>query len=466
MSITVNPFKFQTAKTFDKSKNDRDVHASECPIADTNMHLNTKIVKFGPKVVQSASLLDTCAYIQAKKQTMILFKVKSAKDNITKLFKTNGRVSPATSNLGRFSIPSVQQHCVQDVHPSPPLLTSMSQSAISRVRVVTVFDSPPSGHTRLEANTSLGAYSEHVVAEDVEDFISVSRCVAEAPSPSSPARLLTAPEFPRTLPSTFLPNELHRINEEVGNTDVDAEGAHAEPKKPTVSSSCVPLTTSNSQARYDATLAADFATFSFDSDLIQEWSDEVEREKQARMDAHFAYVSEALAVPFPKLSAYFSTDSPASFTVDKDESLSKPSPVKTETSETNTSSADSSLVTSVDAEENRFQLSPTVLRGLRRVRNHENLRAITDCSDSFSDQSCWSFDLGLSDSPAAGSKTGALRRSVKCNDLRRSFLLESGRCYTPSREIVTSKNRLSSFWRLGDPVLPARAHPQGVHFFM
>lgn len=332
-----------------------------------------------------------CTSIQAKRQTKIVSKVKSARDNITKLFKTNGRV--------------------------------------------TVFGSLPSEQTRLEAVTSLVAYSEHVV-EHVENFVSILQNVAEAPSPPSPVRLLTAPEPQRSPRSAFLFNELHTIEEEVGNP----EDAELEPKKLAVSSSCGPFPTSDSEAKYDAMLASEFATFSFDSDDIQEWSDEVERGKQARMDAHFVYVSEALAAPVPKLSAYFSTDSPADFTtVDKDESISEASPVKTETSETNTSSADSSLVISVDAEESRPQFSPTIFRGLRRVSNHEdlkvyllryhhcisfltssiqNLQATTDCSDSFSDLSCWSLDLGLSDSHAVGSKTGVLRRSVKCNDLR------------------------------------------------
>ena len=328
---------------------------------------------------------------------------------------------------------------MQDVHPTPSS-TSVSQRAISRVRVVAVLDSLPSGHTRLEAITSLVAYSEHAVEEHVDNFLSILRCVAEAPSPSSPARLLTVPESQRRFSSTFLLNELHKIEEEVENAEVDAEGVRMEPEELAVSSPCGSLTTSDSETRYDEMLAAEFATFSFDSSDIQEWSDEVEREKEAKMVAHFAYVSEALAVPVPKLSAYFATDSPADFiTVEMDEFTSDPSPVKTVTSETNTSSADSSLVTNVDADEDRAPLFPMILRGLRRIRSHDdlrvcllqyhyfisfltssiqNLQVIADCSDSFSDLSCWSFDLGPSDSTAAGSEAGVLRRSVKCNDLR------------------------------------------------
>jgi hypothetical protein len=466
---SVNPFKFQTEKIFE---DDRDVHAGECPIADINMHLNKKAVKFGTpipddipseakrsestasrvisenysyltlvlqKVVQPSSLLDTCTDTQAKKQTKILSKVRSAKDNIAKLFKTTGRVSPAIANLGPFAIPRGRQHGVQDVHPSPPW-TSTSQRAISRVRVVTVLDSHPSGHTRLEAITSLVAYSEHAVEEHVDDFLSVLRCVAEAPSPSSPAQCLTVPETQRRLPSTIFLNELYKIEEEVENPEVGAEGVSMEPEELAVSSPCGSLTTSDSETIYDEMLAAEFATFSFDSNDIQGWSDEVEREKEAKMVAHFAYVSKALAVPVPKLSAYFATDSPADFTtVERDEFFGDPSPVKTVTSEANTSSADSSLVTSVDADEDRASLSPIILRGLRRIRSHDdlrvcllqyhyfisfltssiqNLQVMTNCSDSFSDLSCWSFDLDPSDPTPAGSKAGALRRSVKCNDLR------------------------------------------------
>lgn len=316
-----------------------------------------------------------CTDIQAKKQTEILSKVKSAKDNITKLFKTNGRVSPAISNLDPLAISYVQYHCVQDVHSSPLLLTSISQNAIPRVRGVMVSDSHPSKQTRLEVVNSLVACSEHVVGEHVEDSVSVPPSIAEAPSPSSPTQLPTAPESQRTHRSMFLLNELHTIEEEVGNPEVDSEGVHLEPKKLAVSlSSCGSLPTSDSEAKYDGMLAAEFATFPVSWDDIQEWTNEVEKAKQAKMDAHFAYVSEALAVPVPKLSAYFSTGSPIDFTVDKDEFINHPSPVKTEISETNTSSADSSLVTCVDAEESRPQFSPTVLRGLRRVRSHEDLK--------------------------------------------------------------------------------------------
>lgn len=143
----------------------------------------------------------------------------------------------------------------------------------------------------------------------------------------------------------------------------------------TSSSSCGPLTTSNSEANYDAMLASEFTTFSFNSNDFQEWSDEVEREKQAKMDAHFVRVSEALAVSVPKLSAYLAADTPANFTIfDGKEFISDPSPVKTETSVMNTSSGDSSLVTSVDTEEDRSQLSSITFRGLRRVRSYENLK--------------------------------------------------------------------------------------------
>ena len=254
---------------------------------------------------------------------------------------------------------------MQNAHPSL-LLNSFSQNDIPRVRVVTVFDSPSSRQSRLETISSLVAYSEHVVEEHVEDFACILQNVPEAPSPPSPEQFLTTPESQRIPRLPFLLDELPTMEEVV-----DVDGALLEPTKPAMSSSCGPLSTSDSEAKYDAILAIEFATFSFDSDDIQEWSDEVERRKQAKMDAHFAYVSEALAVPVPKLSAYFSTNNPADFT---DEPISDSSPAKTEVSETSTSSADSSLVTSVYTEESRPRLSPNIFRGLRRVRNHEDLR--------------------------------------------------------------------------------------------
>ncbi|KAG6373313.1 hypothetical protein JVT61DRAFT_6452 [Boletus reticuloceps] len=381
-------------------------------------------------VVQPSFLLDACMDTQAKKHTKILSKIKSTKNNITKIFKMTGRVSPSLLNICPFAL-SVRQHCVQEVHQS--LSLKSISSPISRSRGTTELDLPSSEQqTRLVATTSLIAYGEHVAKEYVDTF-SILRCVIEAPSLSSLAHFLTVPDSSRTPSSTILLNELPTIEEAVWNPVIDAEGV--EPKPLIASSPRAPLTTSGSEEKYDAILAAEFANFSFHSNDTREWSDDVEREKQARMDAHFTSVSEALAVPVPRLSAYF-TDSPVDFTtVDKDEFISDLFPVKTENSETNTSSADFSLVTRVDAEEDRSQSSLVMLRGLRRVRNYEDLRVrlllyhhyvsfltssvqtlqvIADCSDSFSDLSCYSLDLG----PDSIIAEGALRRSVKCNDLR------------------------------------------------
>jgi len=278
------------------------------------------------------------------------------------------------SRLSRYSEPRasrhlpLRRHAVQDVHP-PPSLTSVSPLATPGICVVTVLDSLPSGKTRLEAITSLVTYNDHVVEECIDDFFSILRCVAEAPSSSSQAQLLTISDSQRTPDSTLLLNELHTI-EEVENPEVDAGGVDIEPRMSSTVT-CRPLTTSDPEAKYDAMLAAHFATFPFDSNDIQEWFDEVEREKQAKMDVHVAYVLKALPVPVPKLSAHFATDSPANLTtVEEDEFISDRSPVKVETTETNTSSADSSLVTSADAEEDR----PMILHGLRRVKHHEDLR--------------------------------------------------------------------------------------------
>ena len=45
MNITVSPFKFQTAKIFEKCKKDQEVHAGDGPTADINIHSNKKIVQ-------------------------------------------------------------------------------------------------------------------------------------------------------------------------------------------------------------------------------------------------------------------------------------------------------------------------------------------------------------------------------------------------------------------------------------
>ena len=388
---SASPFQFQSAKFFGRSEVDRGVHTGEYPIAGIDIHIDMKIVEFGTAVTDDIPLtakrpentasrainiaanrslpLDIRTDTQAEKQTNILIKVKSAKDNISKLCKTaTGRVSPTIPNPG----PCVRQHGTQNVYP-PPTLTPISQGPISGICDVPRSGSLPSEKSRLAVVTSLVAYSEYAAEEHVDEFICISRCAAEAPSLLSPAQLLKVSESQRIPPSAILLNELPTIEEE--DSESDDEGLHMESKVLITSSSCAPLTTSGSEAKYDAMLAAEFATFSFDSKDIQEWSDEVEREKQAKMDTHFAYVSEALVVPVPKLSAYFVTGSRAEFpTVDRDEAIGAPSPVKTENSETNTSSADSSLVTSVDAEEDRPQVSPVILRGFRRVRDYEDLK--------------------------------------------------------------------------------------------
>lgn len=372
----------------------------------------------------------------------IVSKVRSAKDNIIRVFRTNGLVAPSISNLDAFVIPGVHQYRVQDVHSSPPLLTSISQSPTPRGGTLPVLDPLLSRKTGLETRkfALLVIYRDREAEERVEDFVFILRSVAEVPSPSSSVHLLTPSHRLHTLPSTFY--KVH-TNEDARNSKVDAEGMYMEPSRLAISSSCAHLRASDSEARYDAILAAEFAAFSPDSGDILEWSDKVEREKQARMDAHFAYVSEALAVPVPKLSAYL-TDSPADFNVDTNRFGDDPSPLKTESLETNTSSADSSLLTITDTEESRPSL--TIVRGLRRVRNHADLRVrclfqyctsfltlntqnphlAKDCSDSWSDLSNWSLDLGLSDSAGIGTKQGALRRSVRCNDLRVCFPLGYG----------------------------------------
>lgn len=91
------------------------------------------------------------------------------------------------------------------------------------------------------------------------------------------------------------------------------------------------------------------------------------------MDAYFAYVSDALAVPVPKLATYLA-DSSANFTdTDEDGFINHPSPFRTESSEANTT-AGSSLVTSIDRVESRP--STPVVWGVRRVKIYGDLRSL------------------------------------------------------------------------------------------
>ncbi|KAG9315149.1 hypothetical protein JVU11DRAFT_4272 [Chiua virens] len=436
MNIVSNTFTPRTTKIFGKRKNGRAAHVGDRLDTDIINHheqrnsqprylhrrrpMSGKAVrergKWNHLIIRSPSLLEMCTVtnIRTKKQTKIFYSVKLARDNLTKLFKPTGRASAVVSD----DLPSaILSPCVQDVHPF-----SASRDSASRVCIVKESDSLSSGKTGSEAIASLITHTNSLeTGEHVENF--------EHASLQLPTRPPTALGFRHSHPHRFPINELYTIEEEIrlGDPAVDVDVVHTEPEELPASSLRIPLTTSDSQANYDAMLAADVATFSFHSDDFVGWSDQVEKGKQGRKDSYFA--SMVWAVPVPKFSAYFSPAIPSEFTAaDLEESvISEPSPFKSERSDTSALSGDSSVPTSFDTEESPRQVLPAIIPGLRRIGSHEDLRSLhflaaLACSDSHEPEDMsLSFDLSPSRSPAIGDKTGALRKSVRCNDLRKSF---------------------------------------------
>lgn len=251
MTINVaKPFKSQTAKIFDKSKIGQDAYAGErFSSADVSLYSVKKIFKFGTttavvddnlskpkplehvvsrtiaanclystvvhqKAVQSSSLFDVCADICVDKQKKILSKVKLAKNNITKLFKSTGHASVAVSCSDPFAIPSVEHRTTNDdsFSLSPP---SILQHVKPEAPVATACESAPNS----EVISFPIAYGENEVDEHIED--SAAFCsLAKAPSPSSAGQLFATPESPlSTLPSTFFLGELHAIEAEDGSAE-------------------------------------------------------------------------------------------------------------------------------------------------------------------------------------------------------------------------------------------------------
>ena len=174
MTINIaNLFKSQGAKTFDKRKIGRDVHAGEC-FANVNINSGKKIFKFGTittvvddslsklkplervvsrtapttywhltlvlqRVVQSSSLFKK-----------ILSKVKSAKDNIAKSFKPTGRwcVSEAVACIDLFAIPSVE-HRTPNHHSSTLIPPSILWHVEPKVQAVNAYGFIPPCQTSL-----------------------------------------------------------------------------------------------------------------------------------------------------------------------------------------------------------------------------------------------------------------------------------------------------------------------------
>ncbi|KAH0833197.1 hypothetical protein J3R83DRAFT_12228 [Lanmaoa asiatica] len=384
----VNPFKSQTAKTFDKSKIGRDMHVGDCfPSADVNLYSGKKFFKFGTtttvmdgdlpklkslehaKVVQSSSLFNACTGIHAEKQKKILSKVKSAKKNITKLFKTTGRVAAAVPCIDPFAIPSVE-HNTTDDH-SPSLSLSILQYAKPKACMVTTYESAPPQHTDLEAIPSPTAYGENVVDERIE-LTSAFCSVVEGASPSLTGQLLGTPaSHLDTFPSTFSLNELHTIEEEGGSTEV--VGVVNSEKELAISGSYISWSNSDSE-----------------------------------------------------VTVYLSSDTLSDHTTAHGVDLVS--------SEASASPLDTSFATSVDAEDSH-QFSSGVLRGLRRVPNYEdlrNLQIIADHDFSCSDMTCGSSACDFSYGTASGINAAPLRRLGKCNNLRESFLSSEPKICTPS----------------------------------
>ncbi|KAF8558144.1 hypothetical protein OG21DRAFT_1290403 [Imleria badia] len=381
-----NPFKSQTSKTFAKSKIGRDLHAGErFPSADVNVYSGKKIFKFGtattvvdddlskPKPLEHVKVAQSSglfdADIHVEKRKKILSKIKLAKDNFAKLFKPTGRVSSE-------AVACIDPFAISSVEHSTPNSSTMTPASILRhaepkVQVVTAYECIPARHTSLEEIASLVAYSENAVDEHFEDLISTVCSLVEAPSSSPTAQLFAKPESQlERLPSMLFLGGLHTIEEADGSTDVGV--ANTEQKALTTSGSYISQSNSDSGS-----------------------------------------------------TVYLSSDSLSDYSTAHGVGLVG--------SETNTSPVDTSLATSVDAENSR-QLLPEVLRRLRRVPNYEDLRniqIIANCGSPGSDISCGSSECDPSHGAASGIKAAPLRRSMQCDNLRKLFLSFEPRICTP-----------------------------------
>ena len=342
----VNPFK-STTKTFDKSKIGRDVHAGECfPSADVNLYSGKKLFKFGTtttavdaklskpkplervvsrtipvkyqhltlvvqKAVQSSSLFDVCADIHVEKEKKIISRVKSAKANISKLFKPTGRVFEAVPCIDSFAIPSVEHSTTND-HSSCPT-PFIVQHVEPKARVVTAYGSVPHQHTSLEVIAAPITYGENVVDEHIEDLASTFCSPVDTSSPSPTAQLLTTPESRLDrFPSPSFLGGLHAIEEEDRNAGVVVGVMNTVQKELDTSGLYIPRLNSDSE-----------------------------------------------------VTVYLSSDTLSDH--------STPRGVGLVDSENNTPPVDTSYATSVDAEDSH-QVSPGGLRGLRRVPNYQDLR--------------------------------------------------------------------------------------------
>ena len=182
-----------------------------------------------------------------------------------------------------------------------------------KVQAINAYGSIPLRHTSLKELASPVAY-ENAVIEHFEDLASTVCSLVEAPSPSPTAQPFAKPESQlERLPFTIFLSGLHAIEEEARSTGVVVGVTNTEQEELATSSSYSP-----------------------------------------RLDGDSGS------------TVYISSDSFSDYSTAHGVSLVS--------SETNASPIDTSLATSVDAEDSR-QLFPDALRRLRRVPSYEDLRA-------------------------------------------------------------------------------------------
>ncbi|KAF8841671.1 hypothetical protein BDN67DRAFT_1010477 [Paxillus ammoniavirescens] len=492
MTITiVNTFR--KAKTINKHENSVDVGTRECPppqgrrsnskifrFGKSGVHRETQ----PEERAETTSPLPVGAFtnIQAKQQQQISGTVNSLKEGIKKIFKRPGGTSPtvltnksaleyhAVSN-GKVPAPDgeLEERVIPSLHPSPVLTASTPRNVVHGVCMPLAHVWGSSG-----AIASLVPCGEHPMGVHLDG--SVSCAVAEPPSPLLSSQLLVvshtvepesdtniyisscvSSEFPMieeedldavsslaycTPPNSSMQNiqslDLKQAMPAVApsvspahvDEEVDVEELRANQDALTARSSpCVPLGESESEAELNAMWEAEFAAFEFDSGNLEEWTDEVEMAKQAKYDAHFAYAEKALAVPVPKLSSFFSSDSLAKAVHDF---IKDHSPTRTQSSESSRSSTlpDTSLATTINLDDSPHQPLAAKIRGLRRIPKHlknSQVPATGECILS-PDLSCRSLDLPGSDVVTVLEIGAApLRRTEKCSGMKRSFLSFRGK---------------------------------------
>lgn len=266
-----------------------------------------------------------CADTRVEKQKKILSKVKSAKDNISKLFKSTGRVSEAIPCIDSFAIPSVEHSPTND-HSSSPTPSFIAQHAEPTAHVVTAYESIPPRNTSLEIIASPIAFDENAVDEHIEGLASTFCNLVETSFPPPAVQLFTTLEFRLAgIPSALFLDGLHTIEEEDENTQVVVGVTRAQQKELATPDSYVSQSDSDSE-----------------------------------------------------VTVYLSSDTLSDY--------STPHGAGSVGLETSTSPVDTSFATSVDAEDSH-QLVPGALRGLHRVPSYEDLRVscLISSSSYFSD---------------------------------------------------------------------------------